>query len=169
VDFLQGQGDQGMTRRRTGRYVAQGIPKINAEIAKKPHFCQGGNDMTETFYSKDHEWVNVKEGIACMGITGYAANQLGDVTFVELPQVGKRVKQFDPLCSIESVKAASDIYAPVSGKVVKVNEALEETPEIVNESAEVAGWIAWIEMHEMAELGNLMNKEGYDDYVRGLE
>ena len=125
--------------------------------------------MTETCYSKEHEWVKVKEGIACIGITEYAANQLGDVTFVELPQTGKRVKQFNMLCSIESVKAASDIYAPVSGKVVKVNDALEDTPEIVNESAEDAGWIAWIEMDEMAELGNLMNRQEYDDYVRGLE
>jgi glycine cleavage system H protein len=125
--------------------------------------------MTETFYSKEHEWVKVKEGVACIGITEYAANQLGDVTFVELPQMGKSVKQFDMLCGIESVKAASDIYAPVSGKVVKVNDALEETPEIVNESAEEAGWIAWIEMGDMSELGNLMNRQGYDEYVRGLE
>jgi glycine cleavage system H protein len=125
--------------------------------------------MTETFYSKEHEWVTVKEGIACVGITEYAANQLGDVTFVELPQMGKNVKQFEMLCSIESVKAASDIYAPVSGKVVKVNDSLEETPEIVNESAESDGWIAWIEMAEMADLGNLMNKADYDEFVRGLE
>lgn len=125
--------------------------------------------MTETFYSKEHEWVKVKEGIACIGITEYAANQLGDVTFVELPQIGKRIKQFEMLSSIESVKAASDIYAPVSGKVVKVNDSLEETPEIVNESAEEAGWIASIEMDDKAELGNLMNRQEYDDYVRGLE
>jgi glycine cleavage system H protein len=125
--------------------------------------------MTETCYSKEHEWVKVKDGVACIGITDYAANQLGDVTFVELPQMGKRVKQFEMLCAIESVKAASDIYAPVSGKVVKVNDVLEETPEIVNESAEDAGWIAWIEMDDIAEISNLMNRREYDDYVRGLE
>ena len=125
--------------------------------------------MTETYYSREHEWVTIKDGLACIGITEYAANQLGDVTFVELPQMGKRVKQFEMLCSIESVKAASDIYAPVSGKVVKVNDVLEETPEIVNESAEDAGWIAWIEMDDKTELGNLMNRRDYDDYVRGLE
>ena len=125
--------------------------------------------MTETYYSKEHEWVTIKDGLACIGITEYAANQLGDVTFVELPQMGKRVKQFEMLCAIESVKAASDIYAPVSGKVVKVNDVLEETPEIVNESAEDAGWIAWIEMDDMAELSNLMNRKEYDDYVQGLE
>jgi glycine cleavage system H protein len=125
--------------------------------------------MTETYYSREHEWVTIKDGLACIGITEYAANQLGDVTFVELPQMGKRVKQFEMLCAIESVKAASDIYAPVSGKVVKVNDVLEETPEIVNESAEDAGWIAWIEMDDKTELGNLMNRRDYDDYVRGLE
>jgi glycine cleavage system H protein len=125
--------------------------------------------MTETCYSKEHEWVKIKDGIACVGITEYAAGQLGDVTFVELPQAGKQVKQFEVMCSIESVKAASDIYAPISGKVVKINDALEETPEIVNESAEDAGWIAWIEVKDMAELGNLMNRQEYDDYLRGLE
>jgi len=121
------------------------------------------------YYTKEHEWAKVKEGIASVGITEYAAHQLGDVTFVELPQVGKTVKQFEILCAIESVKAASDIYAPVSGKVTKVNEALDETPEIVNESAEDSGWMAWIEMSDSSELANLMNREQYDAYVRGLE
>jgi len=125
--------------------------------------------MTETYYTKEHEWVKVKEGIASVGITDYAAHQLGDITFVELPQVGKQVKQGEALCGIESVKAASDIYAPLSGKVVKVNDALEDKPEIVNESAEEAGWIAWIEPADLKELGNLLNRQQYDDYVRGLE
>jgi glycine cleavage system H protein len=146
------------------------IPEDQHGDCEKTAFLPGRKQfMMETCYSKEHEWVMVREGIACIGISEYAANQLGDVTFVELPQVGKRVKQFDMLCSIESVKAASDIYAPVSGKVVKVNDALEETPEIVNESAEDAGWIAWIEMDGTAELGNLMNREEYEEYLRGLE
>ena len=93
---------------------------------------------------------------------------LGDVTFVELPLVGKSVKQFEGLCSIESVKAASDIYAPVSGTVTKVNEALGDKPEIVNESAEDAGWMVLIEMADTAELARLMNREQYDAYLRGL-
>ena len=125
--------------------------------------------MTETYYTKEHEWVKVKDGIASVGITDYAAHQLGDITFVELPQVGKQVKQAEVLCGIESVKAASDIYAPLSGKVAKVNDALEDKPEIVNESAEEAGWIAWIEPADLKELGNLLNRQQYDDYVRGLE
>ncbi|WP_298267440.1 glycine cleavage system protein GcvH [Geobacter sp.] len=123
----------------------------------------------ETYFTKEHEWVKVKEGVAAVGITEYAAHQLGDVTFVELPQIGKSVKQFEVLAAIESVKAASDIYAPVSGTVTQVNEALNDRPEIVNEAAEDAGWIAWIEMADPAELKNLMTRAQYDDYLKGLE
>ncbi|CAG0985936.1 glycine cleavage system protein GcvH [Geobacter sp.] len=122
----------------------------------------------ETYFTKEHEWVKVKEGVASVGITEYAAHQLGDVTFVELPKVGKTVKQFEVLAAIESVKAASDIYAPVSGKVTQVNEALDERPEIVNEAAEDAGWMALIEMADPAELQKLMTRDQYDEYVRSL-
>lgn len=122
----------------------------------------------ETYYSKEHEWVKIKDGVASVGISEHAAHELGDITFVELPQVGKTVKQFDVLAGIESVKAASDIYAPLSGKVVKINEALEGTPEIVNEAAEEAGWIAWLEPTDLGELKNLMSKEEYDSYLKGL-
>jgi glycine cleavage system H protein len=125
--------------------------------------------MAETFYTKEHEWVKIKEGVASVGITDYAAHQLGDVTFVELPQTGKSVKQFEVLCAIESVKAASDIYAPLSGKVTLVNEALNDAPEIVNESAEDAGWMVQIEPADPSEVKNLMNRQAYDDYLRGLE
>jgi glycine cleavage system H protein len=126
--------------------------------------------MTETYYTKEHEWVKIKEGVASVGITEYAAHQLGDVTFVELPQVGKSVKQFDMLCAIESVKAASDIYAPITGRVTGVNEALNDAPEIVNESAEDAGWMALVEPADLAaDLKNLMSRQEYDDYLRGLE
>src|SRR5690242_7151484 len=100
----------------------------------------------ETFYTKEHEWVKVKDNVAAVGISEHAAHELGDITFVELPAIGKVVKQFAVLAAIESVKAASDIYAPVSGKVVKINDALEDAPEIVNEAAEDAGWIAWLEI-----------------------
>jgi glycine cleavage system H protein len=124
--------------------------------------------MSTTYYSKEHEWVRVEGNIATVGITEYAAHQLGDVTFVELPTTGKTVKQFQILCAIESVKAASDIYAPLSGKVVSVNEALENTPEIVNESAEEAAWMACLEMSDPPEVVNLMNREQYDDYLKGL-
>lgn len=122
-----------------------------------------------TFFSKEHEWVRVEGNVGIVGITTYAADQLGDVTFVELPRVGKEVKQFEALAGIESVKAASDIYAPVSGKVVEINEALDATPELVNESAEEGAWLAKIEIADEADLKNLMSREAYEEYVRGLE
>ena len=122
----------------------------------------------EIFFSKEHEWVKVKDGIATVGISEHAAHELGDITFVELPAVGKTVKQFEVLAGIESVKAASDIYAPVSGKVVTVNEALETTPEIVNDAAEDAGWIAVMEGVDAAELKNLMTRAQYEEYLKGL-
>ena len=124
--------------------------------------------MTETYFTKEHEWVKIKDGVASVGISEHAAHELGDITFVELPQVGKTVKQFDVLAGIESVKAASDIYAPLSGKVTKVNEALNDTPEIVNEAAEEAGWIAWIEPSDLSEVKNLMSKAEYDEFLKGL-
>ena len=117
-------------------------------------------------FTKEHEWVKVKEGIGAVGISEHAAHELGDITFVELPAIGKVVKQFEVLGGIESVKAASDIYSPVSGKVVKINEALNDAPEIVNESAEDAGWLAWIEISDEAALKNLMTKEEYEEYLK---
>jgi glycine cleavage system H protein len=120
------------------------------------------------YFTKEHEWVKVKEGIGAVGISEHAAHELGDITFVELPKMGAAVKQFGVLGSIESVKAASDIFAPVSGKVIKVNEALEAAPEIVNESAEDAGWMAWVEIADESELKNLMTQDQYDDYLKTL-
>lgn len=120
------------------------------------------------YYTKEHEWVKVEGNVATVGITDFAAHQLGDITFVELPKTGKSVKQFEVLCAIESVKAASDIYAPLSGKVMSVNEALENTPEIVNESAEEAAWMACLEMADPAEVGKLMTRDQYDEYLKGL-
>ena len=120
------------------------------------------------YFTKEHEWVKVKEGIGAIGISDHAAHELGDITFVELPKIGKSVKQFEVLAAIESVKAASDIFSPLSGTVIKVNEALEEAPEIVNESAEDAGWMAWIEIADQSELKNLMTQEQYNDYLKTL-
>lgn len=120
------------------------------------------------YFTKEHEWVKVKDGIGAVGISEHAAHELGDITFVELPKMGAVVKQFGVLGSIESVKAASDIFAPVSGTVVKVNEALDTAPEIVNESAEDAGWMAWVEIADEAELKNLMTQEQYNNYLKTL-
>lgn len=124
--------------------------------------------MAEMFFTKEHEWVKVKEGIGAIGISDHAAHELGDITFVELPKIGKTVKQFEVLAAIESVKAASDIFSPLSGTVVKINQALEDAPEIVNESAEDAGWMVWIEIADQSELKNLMTQEQYDDYLKTL-
>jgi len=124
--------------------------------------------MGEMYFSKEHEWVKVEGGTGKVGISDHAAHELGDITFVELPKVGTTVKQFGLLGSIESVKAASDIYAPVSGKVVAVNAALDTTPELVNESAEEGAWMAEIEIADVSELQNLMTKAQYDDYLKTL-
>jgi glycine cleavage system H protein len=121
-----------------------------------------------TYYTKEHEWVKVDGGLGTVGISDHAAHELGDITFVELPKIGAVVKQFGVLGSIESVKAASDIFAPLSGKVTKVNDALDVTPEAVNESAEDAGWMAQFEIADEAELKNLMTQDQYNDYLKTL-
>ena len=122
----------------------------------------------EIFFTKEHEWVKVDGSVGTVGISDHAAHELGDVTFVELPQTGKTFKQFDVLASIESVKAASDIYAPVSGKVVKVNTDLDTAPEIVNESAEEKAWMALIEMSDPTEVSKLMTRDQYEAYLKTL-
>lgn len=121
------------------------------------------------YFTKEHEWVRLDGGQATVGISEHAAHELGDITFVELPQLGKTVKQFATLAGIESVKAASDIYAPVSGRVLEVNEALENAPELVNQSAEDAGWICRLEGVDAAELGALMDAAAYAEFLKGLE
>ena len=120
------------------------------------------------YFTKEHEWVKVDGNVGTVGISDHAAHELGDITFVELPKIGAVVKQFGVLGSIESVKAASDIFAPLSGKVTKVNDALDLAPEAVNESAEDAGWMAEVEISDLAELSNLMTQEQYDTYLKTL-
>ena len=125
--------------------------------------------MSTTYYTKEHEWVRIEGNIATVGITAYAAEHLGDITFVELPAAGKTVKQFDVLCAIESVKAASDIYSPVSGTVLSANEELVSRPELVNESAEEAAWMATLQLADASsETSKLMNREQYEEYMKGL-
>lgn len=120
------------------------------------------------YFTKEHEWVKVDGNVGTVGISDHAAHELGDITFVELPKVGAVVKQFGVLGSIESVKAASDIFSPVSGKVVAINDALDLAPEAVNESAEEKGWMAQLEIADAAELSNLMTQEQYDEYLKTL-
>lgn len=123
----------------------------------------------EVLYTKEHEWIRIEGPIGTVGITAYAVDQLGDITFVDLPKTGKEVRQFEALCGIESVKAASDIYAPLDGRVIEVNDALDEHPEIINGDAEDEGWIARIEITDPKGMEKLMNRRDYEEYVRGLE
>jgi glycine cleavage system H protein len=117
--------------------------------------------MSETRYTKDHEWVTVNGDEGIVGITAYATEQLGDVVFVELPEVGKTVKQGDELAVVESVKAASEVYAPVSGEVIAVNDVLEGEPAKVNESPDAEGWFVKIKVADAGELASLMDADAY--------
>jgi glycine cleavage system H protein len=121
-----------------------------------------------TRYTKDHEWVRMEGDLAVVGITPYAAEQLGDVVFVELPEVGKAVKAGADMAVVESAKAASDVYAPISGSVEAVNEALTGAPQLVNESADGEGWFVKIKPASAADLDALMDEAAYADYVKGL-
>ena len=112
-------------------------------------------------YSKEHEWVRADGGQATIGITSFAADELGDIVFVELPEPGTTVQQFGTFGVIESVKAVSDLYAPISGEVVEVNEALRDTPELLNSDPFGEGWIARVEMADDGELDALMDAEAY--------
>jgi glycine cleavage system H protein len=120
-------------------------------------------------FTKDHEWVELSDdGIATIGVTAYAAEQLGDVVFVEVPEPGKTVKAGDGLAVVESVKAASDVYAPVSGEVVEANGALSDAPETVNAAPEAAGWFAKLRVADPAEVERLMDREAYEAYLQTL-
>ncbi len=116
-------------------------------------------------YSKEHEWVLVEDRIATVGVTEYAQQELGDIVYVELPEAGEKVVKDEPFGSVESVKAVSDIYAPVSGTVLEVNDALPESPETINEDAYGDGWMIKVEMSDMDELKDLMDAEEYAEYV----
>lgn len=119
------------------------------------------NIPKELKYSKDHEWVRIEGEKVIIGIDDYAQSQLGDVVFVELPEVGSVVTCGDSFSVVESVKAVSDIYAPVSGKIIEVNEVLADTPECINEDPYGEGWIAVIELEDASEVENLMDSEAY--------
>jgi glycine cleavage system H protein len=119
-------------------------------------------------YSKDHEWVAVEGDVATIGITEHAQQQLGDVVFVELPSIGKAVSKGGDAAVVESVKAASEVYAPVSGQVVAVNSQLTGDPALVNRAAEGEGWFMKVKLANPAELDELMDKAAYDAFVATL-
>jgi glycine cleavage system H protein len=124
------------------------------------------NIPSELKYATSHEWVrNEGNGIVTVGITEHAQDLLGDMVFVELPEVGDEVSTGDDICVAESVKAASDIYAPVSGEVIEVNEDLEDSPELVNSDAFGDGWLFKVKMEDEGELENLLDAEGYKNSI----
>ena len=116
-------------------------------------------------FSKDHEWVTVTGGIATIGISTHAQEQLGDVVFVDLPKVGRVVKAHESVATVESVKAASDVYVPVSGEIVEVNGELAGDPALVNRAPESDGWFMKVKLSNEAELSELMDKAAYDTFV----
>ncbi len=118
-------------------------------------------------YTKEHEWITVDGDVATIGITDHAQEQLGDVVFVELPAVGKKVSKGGEAAVVESVKAASEVYAPVSGEVVDVNKELEGDPALVNREAESGAWFMKVKLADKAELNDLMDKAAYDIFVAG--
>ncbi len=119
-------------------------------------------------FTKDHEWVELDGEVATVGITAYAADQLGDVVFVETPEVGKTIGKGDQLAVVESVKAASDVYAPVSGEVVEANGQLGDTPETVNAEPERGGWFAKLKVKDPAEVEGLMDRAAYEEFLSTL-
>lgn len=114
-------------------------------------------------YTSSHEWIEVEGDIATIGISDHAQELLGDLVFVELPEVDDDINMGDAMAVVESVKAASDVYAPVSGTIVEVNSDLEDSPELINESAFSAGWICKIKMSDAGELENLMDADAYQE------
>ncbi|HAL47510.1 MAG: glycine cleavage system protein GcvH [SAR202 cluster bacterium] len=117
-------------------------------------------------YSKEHEWVRIEpESIVTVGITHFAQDSLGDVVFVELPEVGSEVKQNEKMGEIESVKAVSDLFSPVSGKVIELNEALVDTPEMVNDGPFEQGWMLKVVLSDLTQLGALLSAANYESFL----
>ncbi len=120
------------------------------------------------FYTKEHEWIKIDGDTATVGITDYAQNSLGDITFVELPDIGCEINQADKMSTIESVKAASDVYAPLSGTVIKTNQDIVNSPELINQSPYDRAWFAIIQIKDVLQKNHLMNAAEYKQYVEGL-
>ena len=121
--------------------------------------------MSQIYYTQEHEWLKVEGNLGTVGITRYASEQLGDIVFVELPENGKNAEKGKDIAVVESVKAASEVYSPVSGIIVKTNEDLNSSPEIVNEDPIGRGWFFQIEISNQEELSNLMNEEEYLKHI----
>ncbi|XP_065676337.1 glycine cleavage system H protein isoform X2 [Hydra vulgaris] len=123
--------------------------------------------LYQRYFTKDHEWIDVEGNVGKVGITDYAQEKLGELVYVELPESGTQVKAQDSVGTVESVKAASDIFSPVSGTVKELNEELVNTPDLVNKSPEEKGWIYTIELSNKNELNELLSKDGYSEFLKG--
>ena len=138
----------------------EGPMQAETGAASDPESCR---------YSKEHEWARIEEGsYARVGISDFAAGELGDVVFVQLPPIGTKVTQFEKFGEIESVKAVSELFAPVSGEVVETNPAIVDQPELVNQAPYGTGWMIRVRIANQAELDQLMDNASYQDYLRGL-
>jgi glycine cleavage system H protein len=124
--------------------------------------------MSETKFTKDHEWVRLEGGVATVGITDHAQNALGDVVFVDLPEIGREVTAGESIAVVESVKAASDVYAPIAGKIVEVNGALSDNPGTINAAPTTDGWFFRIEPADAGEVAALMDEDAYAAFVDTL-
>lgn len=119
----------------------------------------------KTYYTKEHEWISIEDEVATIGITDYAQNQLGELVFVELPELNGEYMCGEPVVVVESVKAASDVYAPISGTIIAVNESLNDTPSLVNTDPQTEGWMWKMEITNQQELENLLDLEGYKELI----
>ena len=122
----------------------------------------------DNLYTKDHEWILVQDSIGTIGITDYAQHELGDVVYVDLPEVGDTFEANEPFGSVESVKAVSEIFCPVSGEVIEVNSKLEENPEMINQSPHQNAWMIKIRLTNPGELKELLNSQKYEEYLQEL-
>ena len=120
------------------------------------------------FYTKEHEWIRIDSDVATIGITDYAQQSLGELVFVELPDIGREYAGSDELAVVESTKAANDVYCPAAGKVIEVNDLLETQPELVNQNCYDQGWICRMQIPDMASIESLMDSKQYAEYVAGL-
>jgi len=120
----------------------------------------------DNLYSKDHEWILVQDTVGTIGITDYAQHELGDVVYVDLPEVGDTFESGDPLGSVESVKAVSEVFCPVSGEVIEVNSKLEESPELINQSPHEKAWMIKVRITNPDELKELLSAEEYEEYLQ---
>lgn len=121
--------------------------------------------MPSTYYTEDHEWLSVEGGVATIGITDYAQEQLGDIVFVELPEIGKQLAKGDTAVVVESVKAASDVYAPADGEIIEANEALASDPALVNSAPAGNGWLWKMKLADESQLDGLMDEAAYKAHI----